>query len=211
MITYAPDVGFAQGMVDVSYFIADVVLDDIQNYDDLSQSKVFWGLNEILFKFGQSDWFLASEIANSRLVSVIDPILTKIYPTAAEFIRFNDFEVFKHCFGSFLTMFTRMFAKEIIQKLWILVFLKRKVVTFHAAVLASLFCFNFPKLSESKTVDMSQISDLMNSRYLVENEDSFLAVVASFCEMIQLDDEDDIDDSESFDDFECSLFKPLSI
>ena len=207
-ITYAPDVGFAQGMVDLSYFIAQIVLEDSSKDDDESQSKVFWGLNTILFKFGQSIWFQNFDVANSRLISIIDDVLSQIYPSLATFVRSNNFELFKHCFGSLLTMFTRMLEKEIEEKLWLIIFLNNSVEIFHAAVLATMLCVSFPKLSESKVSDMSHITDMMNSFYLVENQDSFLAIVASICERIKpldIDDNFDMDD----DSFSCSLFKPL--
>lgn len=203
IITYAPDVGFAQGMVDVSYFIEQVILDDTEDFGDESQSYVFWGLHSILFLFGQSKWFQSLDSSNSSLIEVIEAVLTTIYPSLAEFIRFNDFEIFKHCYGSLLTMFTRMFTKEIEEKLWKLIFLKQSVDAFHASILTAIFCINYPKLCESKTNDMSHVTDLLNSNYIVENEENFLALIASICEMIHPIQEK----IESFD-FSCSLFQP---
>ncbi|OHS99141.1 hypothetical protein TRFO_34497 [Tritrichomonas foetus] len=205
MITYAPDVGFAQGMVDVAYLVAELVLDDIESNDDKSQSYVFWVLNAILFQFGQARWFQATESANANLVDDVNDILAVVYPAVGYFICFGDYEMFKHCVGSSLTMFTRMFDHELVKRLWNLIFFGKDVDAMHAAVLTAIFCIEFPELTKSRVPDMAKIAELMSSPYKVEKEDEFLAIVAAICEY--LPPREIVPDSMNFT---CSLFHPLT-
>ena len=205
LITYAPDLGFVQGMVDIALFSAELVLDNIESVDDQSQAKVFWFLNTILFEFGQDLWYQSLDSASNQLADEVADILSIVYPLLGEFISNNNFSMFKYCVGSFLTMFTRLFPGNIVQRIWSIFFMTKDVNSMHASVIISILCLKFPDIYYYTSPDCMQIAQLFGSIIHINEVNDFLAIISSILTYFSPKDQ-----REKEIDFSFSFFKPSS-
>ncbi|KAH0788423.1 hypothetical protein GPJ56_007651 [Histomonas meleagridis] len=205
MITFAPELSYDDSICDITLFIAELVLDDLEKDDDESQSKLFWVLNAVLFEFGQSQWYTNQEQSKSDLINDIIEIMACLYPAVGFFISYEDYEMFKHCINAVVSMFVHVFKKDLLKKLWNLIFKAGDVNALCTPLLTALLFFEFPELNKSRVPDMNHISKLFNEEYHVEDENDFLAIVAAIEEKLPL-----FERPSEVIDFSCNLFKPLS-
>jgi hypothetical protein len=179
MITFAPDFGFAQGLVDVALMIADVCLNgEIERTDDEAQAIVFWALNKLLFELGQSRWYMSSDSWVREMIILLSKALASVYPALELFARYQDFQVFHHMIAGPVTVFTRMFEKPLLRKLWRVAFLKGTVDVLHISTLIVILLRGFPELSKAKVLDFVQVTKLLDPEYPVGDEAAFLALIA---------------------------------
>jgi hypothetical protein len=180
MIQFAPDVGFAQGMLDVVRLIAEIVLDgDVDRTDDEAQSALFWSWHAILFEFGQAAWYSATEAKAAKLVENAMRMLAGVCPTVEAFVSEEDWKIFKHSIGVAVTLATRLFKRELIRKVWNLIFEAGTVDMVNAAVLTVLFCREYHELvGKDGTPDIPKASRLMDGEYDVSDEEDFLGLLA---------------------------------
>jgi hypothetical protein len=185
MITFAPDFGFAQGLVDVTLMIAEIVLDgEIERRDDEAQSLVFWSLNTLLFELGQCRWYQANELWVRDMVRLLSGALASIYPALELFASYEDFQVFQHMIAGPVTLFTRTFAHPVLKKLWNLIFAMETADGLHIAVMAVILILGYPELSKRKPIDFIQVTKYFSSEYPIGEEEEFLALVAAVAEKV---------------------------
>ena len=204
LITFSPDLGFAQGMVDISYFISQLVLEDFTLYDEKSQSIVFWALYNLMFKFGQSKWYISNQNSNQNFIDDISQLLSFTYPAISSFVSFNDYELFKYTISCNLTMFTRTISFEILKKISNIILFYKNIDIIYVSILSTILILEFPELNKSRFPDISKIANLINNNYKISEINEFLAIIAAISEKISKRDEENESMYLTF-----KLFKPL--
>jgi hypothetical protein len=181
MIQFAPDLGFAQGMLDVVGLIAEIVLEgDIDRTDDEAQAALFWSWHAMLFEFGLGAWYAATEAKAARLVEHAVRMLAGVCPTVEAFVSDEDWKIFKHSIGVALTLARRVLKKDLLRKVWNLIFEAGTVDMMDAALLTVLFCREYHEIvAKDGTPDLPKASRLMECEYEVVDEADFLGLLAA--------------------------------
>lgn len=204
MITFAPDLGYSQGMVEVACFLAKTTLENIETDDDVSQSIVFWFLYSLLFDFGQSKWYNSTESTSALLVDDISDVLSTTYPAIGSYVSFNNYEMFKNSVSYSFSMLTKILSHSILKRLLPIVVHRKSVDVMYASVLTTILITEFPELSKSRVPDTAKISQILSKPYHVREEEEFLAIVASIADRIP---SRDIEEEHMFLSFQ--IFKPI--
>jgi hypothetical protein len=206
MIQFAPDLGFAQGMLDVVKLVAEVVLEgDLDRTDDDAQAALFWAWHALLFDFGLAAWYSATEAKAAQLVEFAVRMIAGVSPTVEAFVSHGDWEIFRHAIGVAVTLATRLFQRNLIGRVWNLIFEAGTVDLVDAAVLAVLFCIEYHEIvTKDGRPDIAKASKLMDEPYDVADEDDFLGLLA-----VVSGRGPERERPPPTPEFRCSLFTPI--
>jgi hypothetical protein len=206
MIQFAPDLGFAQGMLDVVKLVAEIELEgDLDRTDDAAQSALFWSWHALLFDFGLAAWYRATEAKAAQLVEFAVRMIAGVSPTVEAFVSHGDWEIFRHAIGVAVTLATRLFQPNLIVSVWNLIFEAGTVDLVDAAVLAVLFCREYHEIvMKNGKPDIQKVSKLMDERYEVADEEDFLGLLAAVSGRGP-----EKERPTPLPEFHCSLFTPI--
>ena len=207
MIQFAPDVAFVGEMVDLTVFVAEMLLNGQEEFDDHAQSRTFWALHKIWFDFGLALWYRDPENATKRLIREAKALLANVYPAVGYLVGYKNYAMFRQATEILVGLFTSTFAdKELTRKLWNIMIEKASVTVLHLTVLVSYVCFELPDLVKTRVLNTGAVSQLEGNGYSPKSQEDFLALVAALAEQIRI-----VEPAHETVNLSFVLFKPITL